>query len=83
MWHHVGKEEGIEQGLEQGTLLGKEEGRILEAQNLLSRLLRGKFGDLPPETVSYLEGLRDREALEQLALQVLTANALEEMNFAK
>jgi predicted transposase YdaD len=66
-----GKELGKEQGLQQGILQAKRED--------LRRLLRAKFGPLPPAVIERIETLADVNQLDTLLEHLLTAGSLEEM----
>ncbi len=71
MHHQVGLREGLEQGLaqgikrgiERGIERGVEQGSITEARNILLRQLRRRFGEVPAEIETRLNGA-SREQLE-------------------
>jgi Domain of unknown function (DUF4351) len=67
-------ERGIERGIEQGIERGIEQG---ERRSAL-RLMEAKFGPLTPEVRRQVEAL-STEALAQLQLDLLRAQALEEL----
>ncbi|HET8696413.1 MAG TPA: Rpn family recombination-promoting nuclease/putative transposase [Gammaproteobacteria bacterium] len=71
-----GREQGIEQGREQGIEQGREQGlREGEAQ-LLTRLLRRRFGELPEWVESRLRAASP-EQLERWAERLLDAQSLD------
>ena len=59
MHHQVGLREGLEQGIERGL----EQGSTTEARNILLRQLRRRFGEVPAEIETRLNGA-SREQLE-------------------
>ncbi|MCE7508463.1 Rpn family recombination-promoting nuclease/putative transposase [Alloalcanivorax xenomutans] len=63
MHHQVGLREGLEQGLAQGIERGVEQGSTAEARNILLRQLRRRFGEVPAEIETRLNGA-SREQLE-------------------
>jgi Domain of unknown function (DUF4351) len=63
-------ERGIEQGIERGIIQGEQRSTL--------RLMEAKFGPLSP-TVKQQVGELSREALAQLQLDLLKAEALEEL----
>ena len=64
------RDEGIEQGIEQGRAEGE--------RAVLERLLRRRFGPLPPAAVELLQGAPEAE-LQAWADNVLDADTLEEV----
>jgi hypothetical protein len=73
-----GLEQGREQGRAQGREQGREQGRAEGERALLLRLLRARFGDLPPAALARVEGA-DIALLEQWGERVLTARTLAEV----
>ena len=69
-WMRQGRREGRKQGLEEGRLDGQ--------RRLLEKLLRLKFGDLDPATLSWLQSANEA-ALEVASERVLTATAVAEL----
>jgi hypothetical protein len=53
----------------------REEGRKEEGCYLLLRLLRARFGELPPDAVARVE-VAERSEIERWGLRVLTAQSL-------
>jgi predicted transposase YdaD len=76
----LGLQQGKELGLQQGKELGLQQGILQAKQEDLLRLLRAKFGSLPPAVVEQIEALGDVTRLDALLERVLTAHSLEEMN---
>jgi flagellar biosynthesis/type III secretory pathway protein FliH len=71
-------ERGIEQGIERGIERGIEQGIIQGERRSTLRQLEAKFGPLSPTVKQQLDAL-SREALAQLQLDLLKAQALEEL----
>jgi hypothetical protein len=69
-----GVEDGIERGIERGIELGE--------RRLTLRLMEAKFGPLPAEVKQRVEALSP-EALAQLELDLLKAQALEELRLGR
>jgi hypothetical protein len=63
-----------EEGLAQGLALGR--------QLTLLRLLRRRFGDMPPESEKRLREITDPAALDDLTDRFLTAASLEELGLS-
>lgn len=70
--------EGIERGIQQGRAEGELEGRAREARQLLLRLLRERFGELPESVVARVES-EGLEWCEEMAVRTLKAATLEEL----
>ena len=77
-----GVERGIEQGIERGIARGIEQGiargRVEGERAVLERLLRRRFGLLPPGTASRL-GRASAADLETWAENVLDAETLDDV----
>ncbi|HXV64454.1 MAG TPA: DUF4351 domain-containing protein, partial [Vicinamibacteria bacterium] len=58
---------------------GREEGLREGKRKTLAQLLTAKFGSLPPETISRIEGLESVDELDRYLERVLTAGSIEEM----
>jgi predicted transposase YdaD len=71
-------EQGIAQGIAQGMAQGEVRGRAAGARQMLLRLLRARFGDLPAVIVSRVEN-EGPEWCEDMAERVLEAKSLEEL----
>ncbi len=69
---------GIEQGIEQGIERGIEQGRAEGERAVLERLLKRRFGRLPPEAAERLRRAPEAE-LETWADNVLDAGTLDEV----
>jgi predicted transposase/invertase (TIGR01784 family) len=65
-----GKQEGIEEGIEEGV----NQGELL----LVNRLLKRKFGELPPDLLSQIENL-PRSILENLGEALLDFNSISDL----
>ena len=76
--HDAGIELGIVQGREQGIAQGMRQGRAEGERAVLERLLRRRFGQLPPEAAERLRGAPEAE-LEAWADNVLDARTLDEV----
>jgi flagellar biosynthesis/type III secretory pathway protein FliH len=57
--------EGLQQGIQQGKEEGFQDGRRISSQNILLRVLRRRFGELPLDVVAALQNL-PAEQLEEL-----------------
>ena len=73
-----GMERGMQQGMEQGMQQGMERGRIEGERAVLERLLRRRFGRLPPATARRLDQASPTD-LEAWAENVLDAGTLDEV----
>ncbi|MEW6756125.1 MAG: Rpn family recombination-promoting nuclease/putative transposase [Candidatus Latescibacterota bacterium] len=71
-------EEGEARGRAQGREEGREEGRAEGRQQVLLKLLRAKFGDLPPALEERL-GALTADDLDDLAVRLLNARSLAEL----
>ncbi|MBI2875629.1 MAG: DUF4351 domain-containing protein [Candidatus Tectomicrobia bacterium] len=72
----------IEEGKELGKELGLQQGILQAKQEDILRLLRAKFGPLPPAIEEQIEALRDVNRLDALLEKILTVRSLEEMGIA-
>ena len=79
---HRAREEGVQQGMqrgmEQGMQRGMEQGRVEGERAVLERLLRRRFGRLPPATARRLDRASPAD-LEAWAENVLDAGTLDEV----
>lgn len=66
---------GVEQGIEKGIPMGE----LREAQRLLLRLGRKRFGPPDPATIAAIESLIDLDRLEQLSERVLEVSSWQEL----
>ena len=73
-----GVQRGMEQGMEQGMQRGMEQGRVEGERAVLERLLRRRFGRLPPATARRLDRASPAD-LEAWAENVLDADTLDEV----
>ena len=71
----VYEERGIAKGLQQGL----QEGIVGGKRDTLLRLLRVKFGALPPSVEAQVQAIADEAQLDTLSERVLTANSLQDM----
>jgi hypothetical protein len=60
---------------------GWEKGRIATKQEDVLRILRARWGQIPPERVSHLEAIRDLEQLDRLFDEALTARDFQELSW--
>ena len=72
------RDEGMERGMRQGRVEGMEQGRVEGERAVLERLLRRRFGMLPPTTVSRL-GRASAADLETWTENVLDAGTLDDV----
>jgi predicted transposase YdaD len=72
-FYQVVLEEGIEKGRQDGLEQGERWGRLWEAQKILIRQGRIRFGRLPKATRTAIEAIDDLERLERLSEHLLTA----------
>ena len=73
-----GIEQGIERGVRQGRAEGVRQGRAEGVRAVLERLLRRRFGTLPPRVGARLGGAAEAE-LEAWADNVLDAATLDDV----
>jgi hypothetical protein len=73
-----GRKEGHKEGHKEGRKEGRDEGRKEEARSLLLRLLRARFGELPPAAVARIEGAELGD-VERWVDRVLGARSLAEV----
>jgi flagellar biosynthesis/type III secretory pathway protein FliH len=73
-----GLAEGLEKGLEKGLSQGLERGRREASHTLLLRLMRRRWGTIPPAVVSEVEAL-SFPAMEELAEAFVDFNSLSEL----
>ncbi len=73
-----GLEQGIERGIERGLEQGIERGRAEGERAVLARLLRRRFGGLPPEAAERLRRAPEPE-LRTWADNVLDAETLDDV----
>ncbi len=71
-------EEGRNEGRQEGREEGREEGTLLARQETLLRQLNKRFGTLPIELVSRIQGTTSIELLDAALDQVLDASRLDE-----
>jgi hypothetical protein len=76
--HHEGVLEGRHEGLLEGLLEGREEGRAEGERRALLRLLRVRFGDLPPEMIARVE-VANLGDLERWGARLFAARTLDEV----
>jgi len=69
----------MEEGRKEGRQEGRNEGAVLAKQGTLLRLLSKRFGTLPEELVSRIQGTTSIEALDAALDQVLDASRLDEI----
>jgi hypothetical protein len=69
----------IEKGIEKGIQKGIPKGELREAQRLLLRLGRKRFGPPDAATITIIESLTDLERLEQLSERVLEVSGWQEL----
>jgi hypothetical protein len=58
---------------------GRQEGRLVEAQNVVLRLAGKKFGNLPPTAEGAVRALADRERLERMADRLFEATTWDDL----
>ena len=73
-----GVQQGMERGMERGMQRGMERGRVEGERAVLERLLRRRFGRLPPATARRLDQASPAD-LEAWAENVLDAGTLDEV----
>lgn len=76
-----GREAGREEGREEGLEAGREEGVLIGKRDILLRLLRLRFGAVPEAVEARIQSITSEEILDALADQVLTATALQDIQF--
>jgi predicted transposase YdaD len=70
-----GREEGRKEGRKEGIKMGQRQGQLTEAQKLLFRQGRIRFGRLDKATRAAIEAIADLERLERLSVRLLTATS--------
>jgi hypothetical protein len=73
-------DEWIQQEIQQGRAEGETAGRAVAARQILLRLLRQRFGELPAAVLSRVESAT-AEWCEEMAVRVLTAKTLSDLGF--
>ena len=73
-----GMQQGMQRGMQQGMQRGMEQGRVEGERAVLERLLRRRFGRLPPATARRLDRASPAD-LEAWAENVLDAGTLDEV----
>lgn len=68
----------MQRGMQQGIEQGMERGRVEGERTVLERLLRRRFGRLPPATARRLDGASQAD-LEAWTENVLDAGSLDEV----
>lgn len=66
---------------EEGEARGRREGMMKAKQDDILRLLRLKFGDLPPVVIKRVQAIRDVEKLDVLLEQVWNADSLKDIRW--
>ena len=74
-----GMEQGMEQGIEKGIERGILQGLIQGERNVLLKLMREKFGELPKSITTIVEAINSEVELDTLAKRILNARSLEDM----
>jgi predicted transposase YdaD len=73
------REEGRREGRREGAREERRKSELRIRQQTLLRLLRGRFGELPPEVVQAVESTQDVEQLDFWLDRFVTARSLDEM----
>jgi hypothetical protein len=71
-------DEIFEKGSFNGKLIGRAEGRVEEGADMLSELLKKRFGEVHVDVKEKLYAKRDPIVLNSLAVQLLDCNTIEE-----
>jgi hypothetical protein len=74
-WFDEATRKGMQAGIQQGIMQGMEAGQLEGQARIVSKLLKLRFGALPPEAVERLEGANQGE-LDAWSEAVLTAPSL-------
>jgi predicted transposase YdaD len=77
-WFLEGKQEGRTEGREEGKVEGREEGERSALASVLTRQVRLRFRDIPPEAIARIEAAHKPE-LESWLERILTAETLEDL----
>jgi predicted transposase YdaD len=72
------EERGEEKGRVRGRAEGRMEGRAQEARHALLRVIERRFGEVPPDLRTQVEGLATLERLEWLLDEAVTCASLTE-----
>jgi predicted transposase/invertase (TIGR01784 family) len=68
--------------IEYAIIRGREEGVLAALRGTFILLLRQKFGQIPQAIEEQIESIEDKEKLNLLLTQVVTANSLSELDFS-
>jgi len=74
-----GREKGLQEGREEGREEGRQQGRRLGEAEVLKRLLKLKFGELPGAILARIERTENDADLLRWADRVLTAERLDQV----
>ncbi len=72
------REEGFKKGVDQGIAQGVAQGKITHTVEMLLRLLRKRFGDVPPTAEERIR-TASIDRLDEWAERILTAATLDEV----
>ena len=72
----------IEQGERKGERKGRNEAAIETRQQMLIRLLRRRFQDIPGEIVNAVQATREIDRLDQWLDRLVTADSLHELEIS-
>lgn len=67
---------GLEQGRTEGRQEGRQEGRLEASRRSLCKILRSRFGEVPPAISVRIDRLTDAEGLERLLDEALACQSL-------
>ena len=74
----IGIEKGIKQGIKQGIPLGRQQGMLIDAREMLVEVLNERFGTISTNLSKQLESIDSRESLKALLRQSLKIKTLKE-----
>ena len=77
-WVEEGIEKGIEKGIKKGIKKGRQEGYILDKQNVLTMLLSTRF-QLSDAEQQLIKTINDADKLDNALKAILTANGKQEV----
>ena len=75
-----GRQEGHEEGRQEGREEGRQEGVVLAMREDIRRVVRARFGSVPPSLETTLQAMTREEELAALFDRALKAEAVEDLS---
>jgi len=73
----IGKEEGISIGKQEGISIGEARGISIGMKNVLQDILTHRFGNLPDDVVSSIDGISNMNELKKLSREAYQASSFQ------